>query len=434
MHSRLVMTMTPKPSWRELAKRAFRDRHIFYRRGREFHFVVVSKRAQLALAAVPAVAGLIALMLGLGIAQQQREAELRERRVSELLDSYNNLALDYRHSQVRFLSAAGELEAKYRRLREAANQQGGLKRELSTIDDTLQRLAAERDNLTQYRERLVDRVAAVHDRASGDSSARDFQERTKQIEAQWELLDRARERTLARIEMLEDGLRMTGLDLEILAKAVDGQPGAVPGSGLGGPYIAISDIGKELDEIGGGGTANFDDELQALDSELAYLGRLQIIATRVPLARPVRNAWLASRFGRRRDPITERPAFHAGLDFSGLPMTPIMATAAGVVTFAGRGGPYGNMIEIDHGHGFKTRYGHLRKILVQGRATVAAGQIIGSMGSTGRSTGTHLHYEIRFNGRNLNPSKFIEAGDHVHKQQTASDDTRGGTGDHPSRE
>ena len=147
------------------------------------------------------------------------------------------------------------------------------------------------------------------------------------------------------------------------------------------------------------------------------------------MARPVKSAWLSSRFGRRRDPITERPAFHAGLDFSGLPMTPITATAAGVVTFAGRGGPYGQMVEIDHGYGFKTRYGHLRKILVQGRETVTAGQVIGRMGSSGRSTGTHLHYEIRYNGKNLNPSKFIEAGDHVHKQQTANDDTRGSPGD-----
>jgi murein DD-endopeptidase MepM/ murein hydrolase activator NlpD len=430
MQSRLVMTMVPRPNWRDIAKRVFRDRHIFYRRGREFHFIVVSKRVQMGLASLPVIAACIGLFLALSIAAEQRAGTLREQRVSELLESYNRLALDYRHSQERFLSAAGELEAKYRRLREAANQQGGLKRELSSIDDTLQRLAAERDNLTQHREKLVDRVAAVHGRAAGDG-VRDFQERTKQIEAQWDLLDRARERTLARIDTLEEGLKMTGLELDALAKVVADQPGPVPSSARGGPYIAASDIGKELIEIGSTG-ADFNDELQALDGELAYLGQLQTIATRVPLARPVKGAWLSSRFGRRRDPITERPAFHAGLDFSGLPMTPITATAAGVVTFAGRGGPYGQMVEIDHGYGFKTRYGHLRKILVQGRETVAAGQVIGRMGSSGRSTGTHLHYEIRYNGKNLNPSKFIEAGDHVHKQQTATDDTRSNSGEQPS--
>ena len=428
MHSRLVMTMVPPPRWRDIAKRLFRDRHIFYRRGREFHFIVVSKRVQMVLASLPVIAAGVALLLAIGIANEQRAGELREQRVSELLESYNRLALDYRHSQERFLSAAGELETKYRRLREAANQQGGLKRELSSIDETLQRLAAERDNLTQHREKLVDRVAAVHGRAAGEGGARDFEERTKQIEAQWDLLDRARERTLARIDTLEEGLRMTGLELETLAKVVADQQGLVPGSARGGPYIAAGEIGKEIDQIGASGV-DFNDELQALDGELAYLGQLQTIAVRVPLARPVKSAWLSSRFGRRRDPITERPAFHAGLDFSGLPMTPITATAAGVVTCAGRGGPYGQMVEIDHGYGFKTRYGHLRKILVQGRETVTAGQVIGRMGSSGRSTGTHLHYEIRYNGKNLNPSKFIEAGDHVHKQQTANDDTRGSPGD-----
>ncbi len=428
MPARLVTTMVPTPSWRDLARRVFRDRHFFYRRGGEFHFLVIPKHVQMALALLPVLAAGFVFYLALSVAAEQRAGVLREQRVSELLDSYSKLALDYRHSQERFLSAAGELEAKYRRLREAANQQGGLKRELSSIDETLQRLAAERDSLTQHREKLVDRVAAVHDRAIGEGSASDFQERTKQIEAQWNLLDRARERTLARIETLEGGLRLTGLELDTLSKVAADHPASAPGLAQGGPFIAIADIGKELGEIGGSG-ANFDDELQALDGELAYLARLQAIATRIPLARPVKAAWLSSRFGLRRDPMTGRPAFHAGMDFASLPMTPIAAPAPGVVTFAGRGGPYGNMVEIDHGFGFKTRYGHLRKILVQGRETVTAGQTIGRMGSSGRSTGTHLHYEIRFNGKNLNPSKFIEAGDHVYKQQTADDDTRGGAGD-----
>jgi murein DD-endopeptidase MepM/ murein hydrolase activator NlpD len=111
--------------------------------------------------------------------------------------------------------------------------------------------------------------------------------------------------------------------------------------------------------------------------------------------------------------LTGEPAFHSGQDFAGQFMSLIAATAPGVVSFTGVRSGHGNTVEIDHGHGFKTRYAHLEAISVNVGEHVALGQRIGAMGSTGRSTGTHLHYEVWVAGRSQNPLRFIRAGDYV---------------------
>ena len=119
---------------------------------------------------------------------------------------------------------------------------------------------------------------------------------------------------------------------------------------------------------------------------------------------------MTSPFGVRTDPFFGRPAMHSGIDLRGEIGEPVHATADGRVTRAGRDGGYGNMIEINHGHGLSTRYGHLSKIEVKVGQRVTIGQVIGLIGSTGRSTGPHLHYETRINGEPVNPQKFLRAG------------------------
>ncbi|MBA3392905.1 MAG: M23 family metallopeptidase [Deltaproteobacteria bacterium] len=111
----------------------------------------------------------------------------------------------------------------------------------------------------------------------------------------------------------------------------------------------------------------------------------------------------SSGFGWRDDPIRHRPKFHSGTDFRGKRGTPVIAAGDGVVVFAGRRGGYGNVIFVDHGGGIITRYAHLRRIVAPVDATVSAGQLIGEMGSTGRTTGSHLHFEIRLAGRPVDP-------------------------------
>ena len=136
----------------------------------------------------------------------------------------------------------------------------------------------------------------------------------------------------------------------------------------------------------------------------------------IPLAMPVSNSLRkSSKFGPRRDPFTKRGAHHSGLDFAGPYKSPIHATAAGKVVHAGRRGPYGNLVEIDHGHGFKTRYGHMYRVKVKRGQQVEIGQLVGLLGSSGRSTGPHLHYEVWFEGKVRDPDKFVKVGRHVLK-------------------
>ena len=156
-----------------------------------------------------------------------------------------------------------------------------------------------------------------------------------------------------------------------------------------------------------------DSEYQALVEVVDQRNILKKTLSQMPLAKPVMHYYVSSRFGRRRDPIRQYWAFHGGIDMAGLHGTPVHATAAGLVTFGRRNGPYGRMVEIDHENGFKTRYGHLSNVLVNKGDLISTGDRIALMGNTGRSTGTHLHYEIRFNGSPLNPAKFFEAAKHV---------------------
>ncbi|MFD1620844.1 M23 family metallopeptidase [Thalassotalea marina] len=123
--------------------------------------------------------------------------------------------------------------------------------------------------------------------------------------------------------------------------------------------------------------------------------------------RPIKKGWLSSYFGTRKDPFTGRPAMHKGVDFAGKEGAEVIATAAGVVTWSGDRYGYGQLVEIDHGKGFKTRYGHNKKLLVQVGDVVNKGQAIARMGSTGRSTGPHVHYEILRNNTQINPIKYV---------------------------
>ena len=133
----------------------------------------------------------------------------------------------------------------------------------------------------------------------------------------------------------------------------------------------------------------------------------------IPSVQPVDRLTYTSNFGIRSDPFQGNARMHAGVDISGPVGTPIYATADGVVSHAERKGGYGNLVELDHGKGIATRYGHLSRILVESGTRVQRGQLIALMGSTGRSTGSHLHYEVRIDGHAVNPAPFLTTGDYL---------------------
>lgn len=217
------------------------------------------------------------------------------------------------------------------------------------------------------------------------------------------LIEQAENAAKTRAERLRLAFRMAGLDPTSYVRA-----GA---ASLGGPLIDSKDpraLAAVLDVDEG-----FAERIQHAAVDMSDMRALNKAATTLPFARPTTEPQLSSSYGVRLDPFTHRPAFHSGLDFPGAFLTPIYATAPGVVSFTGVRPGYGQTVEIDHGGGFKTRYAHLAAIAVGVGQQVGVGARVGAMGSTGRSTGPHLHYEVWVNGRPQNPDRFVKAGDYV---------------------
>ncbi len=160
---------------------------------------------------------------------------------------------------------------------------------------------------------------------------------------------------------------------------------------------------------------NIDHLLEMIDYQTEYLATLEagllqqsVLKDMLPNSSPVAAAYRSSSYGWRRDPFTKRRAFHSGLDFTASSGTPIYAAGDGVVTFSKWTRGYGRLVKVDHGSGLETRYAHASKLLVKSGERVTKGQVIAKVGSTGRSTGPHLHYEIRLNGVALDPRKYLK--------------------------
>ncbi len=178
--------------------------------------------------------------------------------------------------------------------------------------------------------------------------------------------------------------------------------------GLTTARVGRDNVGGPFEKVG---NATF----KQLFNSWKKLDQLQDGVIAIPSDKPVKSgAAFTSAFGVRSDPFRGGAAMHPGIDLAGASGTPIYATADGTVLRAGwNSGGYGNLVELDHGRGITTRYGHLSSVLVSADGKVTRGQLIGRMGSTGRSTGSHLHYEVRIDGRAVNPIPFMKSTDYV---------------------
>ena len=230
----------------------------------------------------------------------------------------------------------------------------------------------------------------------------------------------------SRIKKIEDAILITGLNLKkIPQKSLNKKYSNYKNNnhlnslGQGGPIRDHSAIDKALESS----TLSYDDSLERevakirFSGEFDYLMVLEKLAVSMPLSKPMRNYYISSGFGKRVDPMTRRIARHRGLDFVGSRREKIISPSGGKVILAGRFGDYGKAVVIDHGFGVTTRYGHLSKVLVKSGQIVKKGDVIARQGSTGRSTGPHLHYEVRYKKTALNPRKFLEAGEALFKEE-----------------
>ena len=227
----------------------------------------------------------------------------------------------------------------------------------------------------------------------------DINAKLSRVEASLDRLDHRQALGLAQLQERYEGKarRLRGVLVDLGLKLGGPAP-----AGSGGPFVPI--------KLPGEGNS-FERAVARVKIARTQAEHLTRTLLRVPLRKPVNGEIdLSSTFGVRVDPFLHVAAMHTGLDFRGDAGDPIHATAAGTVVGAGWSGGYGRMVEIDHGNGLSTRYGHLSQIDVKVGDEIRIGQVIGRMGSTGRSTGPHLHYETRIDGDAVDPQKFLHAG------------------------
>jgi murein DD-endopeptidase MepM/ murein hydrolase activator NlpD len=221
-------------------------------------------------------------------------------------------------------------------------------------------------------------------------------------------LDRIESRQMAALNSVEDSYesrarRMRGVIADLGLNMAQLEAAAPKGGGIGGPFVPV--------RAPAGDAGAFEKQLYRINLSRAQVDKLTRTLSLVPYRKPViGNVEFSSGFGVRSDPFLGRQAMHTGLDFRASTGDPVRVTANGKVVNAGWAGGYGRMVEVDHGNGLSTRYGHLSQINVKVGEIVKIGQVIGEVGSTGRSTGPHLHYETRIDGDAVDPQKFLRAG------------------------
>ncbi|MEM7661906.1 MAG: peptidoglycan DD-metalloendopeptidase family protein [Pseudomonadota bacterium] len=222
---------------------------------------------------------------------------------------------------------------------------------------------------------------------------------------QTSFLDDAETLAVERAERARGVLQLTGVGLN----RIGGDDTAVGGPLVDMLALSSSDISDPSDRL-------FAERIVQVAARLEETRNYETMVSRLPLARPSSvELRLTSPYGLRADPFSRRSAWHSGIDMAAYYKAPINASGPGEVVFAGRKSGYGRLVEIDHGHGFRSRYAHLHSITVNRGDIVDVGDKVGLMGSSGRSTGPHLHFEVIFQGKPYDPRRFLKAGRHVYE-------------------
>ena len=258
--------------------------------------------------------------------------------------------------------------------------------------------------------------SAVDEKLALDTKRQALGEQVADLSARLESLETAQVGVVSRLgdtadqsgEALRKTLDLAGLDVDRLLDRMAREAGE--GRGVGGPLLAIDS--STIESAPGAGLAL---QIATVERRIDDLQSLQSLMEHLPLAAPLDEFRVTSNFGRRIDPFTKRLALHSGLDMASRRRAPVRVTSPGIVTFVGWKGGFGKMVEVDHGLGVRTRYGHLAAIFVKRGQEVDFREKVGLVGSTGRSSGDHLHYEIMVDGRQNDPSNFIKAGQYVFK-------------------
>jgi hypothetical protein len=397
-------------NFRERVLRTFPERQFFHRTGGEVNFFILGTRTQLTLVSVAGVLALwcVFTLFNLIWGHSPLRTASKELRVKEA--QYERYIVDARaqekdardlleEQQQQFELAAKDFQDKHNTIVTMLTQGG-----IANQEDELETIS-----YAQTEVMMSPTVLDIVDRSP--RSEFDVSETMKtgtvldaslvNLEIDQNKILVAGEGTIQdRIEFNRAIIRATGLSIDDVLKN--------GGDGVGGPYIALESDTAEIKP------GEFLPRLDSIKARSAEIEALDKVLKAVPLAYPIdAENYVTSRFGSRKDPFTKRPTMHSGMDIASYKLAPIVATADGKISFSGRRPGYGRVVEIEHGYGFKTRYAHLEKTYVKRGQKIEKGEKIAGMGSTGRSTSTHLHYEVLFEKRAVNPDKFLKAGQYV---------------------
>lgn len=372
--------------WQNRISGWFIDREFFMRANGQVRFLKISAKLQ------RRVAGVIALVIGIWAVITLGML------VNQISVTIERMALNRQQAKV---ESAQERVAKY----------------TNKIDDVTADLERRQKMLESLSEKYLEEAPAA---PAGEAGSNEAEKTAKKISAlvpeaaglagiearQIRFAERLTRVADARAARAAAEIRKYGLNPDQVAEEAS--------SDVGGPFIPF---------FGSKGKDVRDPRFTKLAASLERMDSLERALEGIPSSLPAAVISMSSNFGYRHDPFTGASAMHAGIDFKGPVGTPIMAAADGVVTYAGVHSGYGNCVEITHANGLVTRYAHLSSFSVKLGQKVMRGIQIARMGSTGRSTGPHLHFEVRLNGQAINPLKFLEANPDVLKVQAVTGST-----------
>ena len=363
---------TRKFGWSEVKDAVwakFPPREIYLRSGGNVRFLTISTKAQVLSAAIGAgvigawaAAALVMVSSQVGIAAEQAALEAKGRIVA----SQAKEVKAYRRSVG---DVAADLDRRQDMLDDLVRSHLGEKPSAAAVVGAEEKQAAKKDKISA----LSPSAAAL----------KGVEQRQLRFAA---MLTSSIEQ---RAKKAEAAIRSFGLNPAQIMRSRSAQ---------GGPFIPWTEDREEVDP-----------DIAKLATAFERLEALERGLVAIPSGKPTATPMLSSSYGYRRDPFNGHAAFHSGIDFPGAYGQPILAAARGRVVYVGQRQGYGNVVEVDHGNGLMTRYAHLSRFGTKVGANVMRGQAIARMGSTGRSTGTHLHFEVRLNGAAINPRRFLEA-------------------------
>lgn len=428
--------------FRRVISRFFKERQIYHRSDGVVHFISMSTKTQIALAVVVGAALLWVAYASVNVVFKEQiiVAEKRDTRIMETTYSkrlndaqraYDDVSTLNHVMQSNFDETLADISSRHQLLKNMVERKATIDQNLDAMAQGLAEAGGPNGQKPTNGNRVMidvlpgeptprqSRASILRKEAALETANRQSETRVDgfAVDAvnkmnnaaaglyteQMQLLALLEEKADAERENLKNIMAATGVPVEALMT-----PAKISNIAMaqGGPFIDLANVNGQPSKFfqHANRAAAAIDELEAMQAAIDY----------VPLSSPLTvSRRFTSGFGIRRDPINGRHSSHHGIDFAAAWASPVTATAAGVVKSAGTRSGWGRMVEIDHGNGFVTRYAHMSRITVKAGQKIELHDKVGELGSSGRSTGPHVHYEILFKGKPLNPRRFIEAGRYV---------------------